>query len=86
MVIFCTGFVPFLPAFFAFFLFLLLFFDCHLSFLILMVETGHWSGGGTSNHPEVPVESSAMLMRNQKLWMRRPNYFYEINEYGLNVM
>jgi hypothetical protein len=49
----------------------------------LMVETGHWSGGGTSNHPEVPVESSAMLLRKQKLWMRRPNFFYEMIEYGL---
>ena len=49
----------------------------------LMVGTGHWYGGGTSNHPDVPVGSSAMLMRKQILWMRRPNFFYEMIEYGL---
>ena len=47
------------------------------------VGKGKQSGVNGKNHAEVPVGSSAMLMRKQILWMRRPNFFYEMIEYGL---
>jgi hypothetical protein len=51
-------------------------------YFLLTVETGHWYGGGTSNHADVPVESSEILLWNQILWLGIHNSFVMNNEYG----